>query len=47
MERWASSEMTKSKSVGENRVWYLLLNSSDCTVVTTISALRQSSRFSL
>ena len=47
MERWASSEMTRSKSVGENRRWYLLLKSSDCTVVTTISALRQSSRFSL
>lgn len=44
MERWASSEITRSKSVGENKRWYLSLNSSDCTVVTTISALRHSSR---
>jgi len=47
MERCASSEITRSKSVGEKSRWYLLLKSSDCTVVTTISARRQSSRFSL
>ena len=39
MERCDSSEITRSKSVGEKRLWYLLLKSSDWTVVTTISAL--------
>ncbi len=38
MERRASSEMTRSKSVGEKSCWYLLLKRSDWTVVTTISA---------
>ena len=47
MERCASSEMTRSKSVGEKSERYLLLNRSDWTVLTTISALRQSSRRSL
>jgi hypothetical protein len=37
----------RSKSVGEKSCWYLLLKRRDWTVVTTISALRQSSRFSL
>ena len=40
-------QLLETLSVGENKFLYLLLKSKDWTVVTTISAFLQSSRFSL